>query len=81
MLEQQQIQVGFVSDMLSLLTKRYYELSGRKSDKIGEEYVWVRFVEVVGKFYRAVGSRGGQLSKDQIIILMSATLNYSKAVF
>jgi hypothetical protein len=77
----QQMQPGFLTDMLSLVTKRYYEMSTKESLFVREEYLGVKFVETLGSLYALVDQKGGKLGKDQIIILMSATLTYSKQAF
>lgn len=70
-----------MTDMLALVSKKFYEISGVGGQIAKEEYLGVRLVGVLSVMFKTVISKGGKLSKDQIIVLMSATLTSSKQVF
>jgi hypothetical protein len=77
----EQMPANFLLELLCLLSKRYYELCTKEQTAVREEYLLVQLVKLVQKLYGIVSARIDIISKDQVIIIMSATVTFGKRVF
>ena len=76
----QNIQGNILSNIVTLIVKRYYQFSLSPESVSIEEYILVKFVQTVSKMIEISGKREVKVSKDHLVISISATISLTKNI-